>query len=116
MNSHCCSICLENIYFVEEEKIFSCNHYFHEKCIKTWNGSCPNCRANRITIGSNDFGENLLKIYPQISVSNIRSIYYNKWQKQECIKEYHKISFVRTYGVVGICETCSNIECFNLMH
>lgn len=42
-----CPICLEplnnNII-----KIWSCNHYFHSKCIINWNKFCPYCRCNTI--------------------------------------------------------------------
>ena len=46
-----CSICLE--HYVKNDKVIelSCNHSFHEKCIKDWmntnnvsNNNCPICR------------------------------------------------------------------------
>ena len=50
-----CSICLEP--YVKNDKVMelSCNHSFHEKCIKDWmdtnnsgNNNCPICRENII--------------------------------------------------------------------
>lgn len=45
-----CSICLENL---KDDKcvILSCEHIYHNICIKLWlkkNDSCPNCRINII--------------------------------------------------------------------
>ena len=45
-----CTICLEKYKKKEKIIILSCNHNFHEQCIKEWfekdNNSCPNCREN----------------------------------------------------------------------
>ena len=46
-----CSICLENYKKDDMIIILSCNHDFHEPCLKEWskkNNSCPHCRENII--------------------------------------------------------------------
>jgi hypothetical protein len=46
-----CSICLENYKKDDMIIILSCNHDFHEHCLKEWsknNNSCPHCRENII--------------------------------------------------------------------
>ena len=46
-----CSICLENYKKDDMIIILSCNHNFHEPCLKEWtknNNSCPHCRENII--------------------------------------------------------------------
>ena len=46
-----CSICLENYKKDDMIIILSCDHNFHESCLKEWsqnNNSCPHCRENII--------------------------------------------------------------------
>jgi hypothetical protein len=46
-----CSICLENYKKGDMIIILSCDHGFHESCLKEWfnnNNSCPHCRENII--------------------------------------------------------------------
>ena len=46
-----CSICLDNYKKDDMIIILSCNHNFHEPCLKEWsknNNSCPHCRENII--------------------------------------------------------------------
>ena len=46
-----CSICLENYKKDDMIIILSCDHNFHESCLKGWsknNNSCPHCRGNII--------------------------------------------------------------------
>ena len=46
-----CSICLENYMKNDMVIILSCNHSFHEPCLKEWfknNNSCPHCRESII--------------------------------------------------------------------
>ena len=46
-----CSICLENYKKDDMIIILSCNHDYHEPCLKEWsknNNSCPHCRENII--------------------------------------------------------------------
>ena len=46
-----CSICLENYKKDDMIIILSCNHNFHDDCLKGWfknNNSCPHCRENII--------------------------------------------------------------------
>jgi len=46
-----CSICLENYMKDDMVIILSCDHSFHESCLKEWfknNNSCPHCRENII--------------------------------------------------------------------
>ena len=53
-----CSICLENIHPSEGSFILSCNHTYHEECIKKWarrqptlgRATCPECRADIDTL------------------------------------------------------------------
>ena len=42
-----CSICYEKINNIESQAIISCQHLFHDNCIKMWLNkklSCPLCR------------------------------------------------------------------------
>ena len=46
-----CSICLENYKKDDMIIILSCNHIYHEECLKEWfknNNTCPHCRKNFI--------------------------------------------------------------------
>ena len=47
-NLKSCSICLENLNENEGTKAYVCSHLYHRECINNWNGSCPECRANRL--------------------------------------------------------------------
>jgi len=42
-----CPICMENYEVGQEIVILSCMHFYHKKCITTWNNirnECPQCR------------------------------------------------------------------------
>lgn len=118
MSQNCCSICFEKLNTNDKINIFNCKHKHHKKCIKKWNGSCPNCRANRkieYNSKSKEFMINFKKIHNQIP-ENLNRIYNKYWKNEICLRENHNILYFKPYGVLGICENCYTIETFNLMH
>lgn len=52
-----CSICLNDIKF-KDKRTLSCEHVFHNDCIKTWfmikKNECPICKCNNINILKNN--------------------------------------------------------------
>ena len=117
MNSEeCCSICLcemkDDKYVCQKYK---CNHSFHKNCISDWHGTCPLCRANEIydPIKKRIKG---FKDLPRNVPSQYIKIYLEKWGNNQCQENNHTMFFKHTYGVIGICETCQSIQCFNLSH
>nr|QBK86025.1 MAG: ring finger domain protein [Marseillevirus LCMAC101] len=44
-----CSICLEGYEVGQSIEVLSCMHFYHEKCLCTWNNEhieCPQCRED----------------------------------------------------------------------
>ena len=114
----CCSICLENIPVnnLNTIKQFECNHEHHITCIKEWNGNCPDCRSKRKNrLESIDYINSLKSIHQKVP-QNFEKKYREKWTKETCIKQNHKLTFLKTYGVIGLCESCYKIQAYNLMH
>jgi len=120
-----CCICLD-INTTENEKIqkWKCVHRFHAHCIENWNRSCPLCRITEEvdlppvtwSISRNprcnlDIRE--IKMCGTILNEGNERIYREKWKDPDCLSQNHKMLFVRTYGVLGICETCTTIQSYN---
>ncbi len=42
-----CSICFENIEYIDQVINECCKSRFHLECLTRWNGSCPICRSDR---------------------------------------------------------------------
>ena len=126
IETHNCPICFENIEQLYTK--WSCNHYFHENCINTWNHSCPLCRnIDRIqcTISHNDSPidqptNNIMNFYSLQSLVQVpidkRHLYINNWGKTECIDNNHELLVLQPYGVIVICKDCNLIKCFNRLH
>ena len=126
IETHNCPICFENIEQLYTK--WSCNHYFHENCINTWNHSCPLCRnIDRIqcTISHNDSPidqpkNNIMNFYSLQSLMQVptdkRHLYINNWGKPECIDNNHELLVLQPYGVIVICKDCNLIKCFNRLH
>ena len=61
-----CTICIEEIKYVTEARIDSCDHKFCFECIKAWadkcENSCPNCKKKFKVIIVRDVLENDLEI------------------------------------------------------
>ena len=124
-----CSICLEPLD--EGIKLYNCVHLYHDNCINSWNGTCPVCRGQRlpstltiINNNSNQTNNNSISeesIYRFKSLNSIvppeyNYIYHQKWEKNDCVNYNHRLIFLKPYGVLGICEDCKIIQCFNLSH
>jgi len=110
-----CSICLENINENEKISKWTCTHYFHKECLNYWNKSCPNCRCTtifNIEKKNKYFDIEYFKTFAKkVSSEN----YINLWKKSECINDNHLLTFHKTYGVIGVCETCQTVQGFNLI-
>jgi len=119
MSVKTCSICLEDMLEKNiSERKYNCNNYFHKSCISEWKGNCPLCRANVLIVEHSNNSSSIdgfKKIQKHIPISHI-NIYIGKWQKKDCLTNNHNIFFRQPFGVIGICETCKHIECFNLCH
>lgn len=118
MSNEICSICLENIQDKNISKgKYNCNHSFHNVCVSNWKGDCPLCRASKLKelIYINERIEGFKNIQNCIPSSYI-NIYMNKWSNRYCLENNHSIFFRKPFGVIGVCETCNTIECFNLSH
>lgn len=134
-NLELCSICFECVNVNEGTKAYTCKHLYHANCINNWNGNCPTCRAQRLTstlrIITNSSSDNNstndlpsitdesiegFKRCHQIVPTNFHNIYHQKWKKNDCVRYSHNLIFLKPYGVVGICENCKIIQCFNLSH
>jgi|SaaInlV_150m_DNA_4_1039716.scaffolds.fasta_scaffold07248_3 hypothetical protein len=127
-----CSICLDNIEYIDIHKPYQCNHIYHEKCSDLWNRSCPECRAEKIhiTLTNNNNNNNNTRDLSELSDESItawkqsnssvpiefHNIYRQTWKKDDCLRYNHNIVFLKPYGVVGICEHCKITQCFNLSH
>ena len=122
-----CSICLEHLNQNEGIKTYQCTHLYHRECINNWNGNCPTCRAEKIsTTLTNNNTRNLSDITDESIQSfkrchqnvptNFHNIYHQTWKKNDCLRHNHNLIFLRPYGVVGICEDCKIIQCYNLSH
>ena len=60
-----CSICHEDIDFIDEEvSVLNCGHLFHQKCLKRWfenKSTCPECRKS---VAANNFVQ---RLFPSIN-------------------------------------------------
>ncbi|CAM9362994.1 unnamed protein product, partial [Discosporangium mesarthrocarpum] len=59
-----CAICLADYEGSDMLRQLPCNHAFHQKCVDDWlkyNASCPNCRAQIISLGVEE-GEEKLEV------------------------------------------------------
>ena len=112
-----CSICLDKIEDHKGYKKFNCEHIHHKECIDSWNGNCPICRVG-YELKSNQISQDSINGYKKyLSVpKDFHNLYLSSWDERECIDNSHKLIFVKPYGVVGICEDCHIIQCFNLRH
>lgn len=119
-----CCICFEHIEQLYTK--WSCNHYFHEDCVKEWHHSCPLCR-NTEHIKNFDYDNNYDN--PQNNVMSIaglrknydvprdfRNIYLNLWNKRDCIENNHEILIKSVHGTQVICVNCNLIKIFNRLH
>ena len=126
IETHNCPICFDNIEQLYTK--WSCNHYFHENCINTWNHSCPLCRntdriqcANSINEPSiyqhknNSMDIHILQSLVQVPIDK-RHLYINNWGKPECIDNNHELLVLQPFGVIIICKDCNLIKCFNRLH
>jgi hypothetical protein len=122
-----CSICLECVNENEGTKAYRCKHLYHANCSNKWHGNCPTCRAEKIsTTLTNNNTRNLSDITDesiqgfkrchQNVPTNFHNIYHQTWKKNDCLRHNHNLIFLRPYGVVGICEDCKIIQCYNLSH
>ena len=131
-----CSICLDNIEDNDINKPYKCNHVYHKTCSDLWNGLCPECRAEKIPItltnnnNNNNNNNNTTRYWPELSDESIHTwkrnnscvpieyhnIYQQTWKKNDCLRYNHNLIFIKPYGVVGICEHCKIIQCYNLSH
>jgi len=123
-----CCICLDtNTTPTEKIQKWKCVHTFHANCVEHWNQCCPLCRtAEEVDIPpvtwSISRNPRCILSIPHIKQCGSRvsgnnaQVYAAKWKDQDCITQNHKMLFVRTYGVLGICETCTTIQSYNLMH
>jgi len=127
-NLELCCICLEHLNENEDTKPYQCTHLYHSNCINNWHGNCPTCRAEKIStiLTNNNNTRNLSDIsdesidafkhnVPKVPI-NYHNIYHQTWKKNECVRHNHNLIFRRPYGVVGICEDCKIIQCYNLSH
>lgn len=117
-NNQECSICLECIKEEKKYKIWTCNHSFHENCIQNWQKSCPICRCKyKINSDSLKYTNKCFDIQKFLSFSSevtCKTNEYKKiWKNSNCLNNEHKISFHKTYGVIGICHDCSIVQPFN---
>jgi hypothetical protein len=128
-NLELCSICLEHLNENEDTKPYQCTHLYHSNCINNWYGNCPTCRAEKssTTLTNNNNNTRNLSDISEESIegfkrchqripTNFHFIYHQKWKKNDCVRYNHNLIFLKPYGVVGICEDCKIIQCFNLSH
>lgn len=130
-----CPICYDPLTENNSECVqkWNCSHRFHTKCIQNWNNGCPLCRTTQLrtqyNTRRNSCCSNTSKINPvnildinimKTSIKHVpeehKSIYKNEWKDRCCIRENHNILFVQPYGVLGICEVCNIIQCYNVKH
>jgi len=124
--THNCPICFDNIEQLYTK--WSCNHYFHENCINTWNHSCPLCRnTDRIQCTesinepsiyqhkNNSMDIHILQSLVKVPIDK-RHLYINNWGKSECIDNNHELLVLQPFGVIIICKDCNLIKCFNRLH
>ena len=121
--NNCCIICFENITENKYFQKWECCHRFHESCIKTWNQGCPICRTNKLHIKEcvsknpkNNLDLDRMKKTNLLIDEKYNYIYKKKWSDDNCIREKHKLWLFKTYGVIGICDTCNTVQGFNLLH
>ena len=109
-----CSICLCSISNDQLYKKWNCRHVFHKECAIKWNKSCPLCLETEEIepVKKKDFilDVNKMKRIYRIVESNK---YISSWKKLPCITENHGLTFHKAYGVLGICSTCGEVQCFN---
>lgn len=129
-----CCVCLDtNTTNTEKIRKWNCNHTFHAACIANWNVSCPMCRTqHRLTRhpGSNPVTvtwtlsrnpaciidiETMKQSFIRVPDQYI-PMYKNTWKDRDCILHNHTMLYVRTYGVLGICEDCNTIQPYNCIH
>lgn len=126
-NLELCSICLEHLNDNEDTKPYQCTHLYHYNCINKWYGNCPTCRAEKIsttltnnnTMDLSDISDESIERFKrchQRVPTNFHNIYHQKWKKNDCVRHNHNLIFLKPYGVLGICEDCKIIQCFNLSH
>ena len=131
IETHNCPICFDNIEQLYTK--WTCNHYFHEECINTWNHSCPSCRnTNRLiqpneppnephNESSSDRPKNnimdvsALRSLIQVPMDN-RNMYLTNWGKPDCVDNNHELLILQPYGVMVICVNCNLIKTFNRLH
>ena len=114
-----CSICLLDIENKTRYRKYTCFHYFHKTCISAWKGSCPICRNNILKLDeyyiTNEKVKGIKRI-PRIVPIEYYDIYLLSWRNKQCIDNNHDIFFRQPYGVLGACETCGELQAFNLLH
>lgn len=118
-SSQDCSICMNHMDYTHEYKKYKCIHVFHKQCIDKWSGPCPICRnaslQQEIIVCQND-NVKYFKSMPCNVPIQYYSRYLDLWGKSDCKQLGHSIFFKKTFGVIGVCETCGFIQSFNLMH
>lgn len=65
-----CSVCWEDFVLNEHVRQLSCQHVYHEVCIRPWlelHGTCPICRQN---LGNNEEQQNTDNTNNQNDVNN----------------------------------------------
>ena len=119
-----CCICFEHIEQLYTK--WSCNHYFHEDCIKEWNHACPLCRTQTRCVHEN---ETQYHDYPTnniMTINHIRKLinvpqhchylYLNVWNKRSCIDQDHEMLIKSPYGTIVVCVNYNLIKTFNRLH
>lgn len=57
LESHECTICLEEMKILERKRKLPCKHFYHAHCIESWavkNNACPNCRSKIFDAGAGE--------------------------------------------------------------
>ena len=115
-----CGICLSGMENETKYRKYTCFHYFHKTCISAWNRSCPICRNPRLNLQEdlNIIHENVkvIRMIPKKVPIEYYYIYLESWRNKQCIDNNHSIFFRQPYGVLCGCETCGEIQAFNLSH
>jgi len=129
-----CPICYDPLTENNSDCVrkWNCSHKFHKECIQSWNNGCPLCRTTQLLTQYNtrrNSGSNTNKINPTniLDVNKMKTmynyvpeqhknIYLNTWKYRCCIRDNHNIMFIQPYGVLGICEDCNIIQCYNVKH
>lgn len=93
-----CSICLGSVNVRECDKMYMCEHVFHERCLSKWNGECPNCRAPKKQVNIHR-RSNGLDITPYLKYGFVK----------RCHDNLHALrAFQMSTPPYGCCVTCRN--------